>query len=56
VLFVLGKRDVMTPAKTAAELQKRMPGSKSVLVPLSGHSMMAEAPDETLDALISFFS
>jgi pimeloyl-ACP methyl ester carboxylesterase len=56
VLFVLGKRDVMTPAKTAAELQKRIPGSKSVLVPLSGHSMMAEAPDETLDALISFFS
>jgi pimeloyl-ACP methyl ester carboxylesterase len=56
VLFVLGKRDVMTPAKTAAELQKRIAGSKSVLVPLSGHSMMAEAPDETLDALISFFS
>jgi pimeloyl-ACP methyl ester carboxylesterase len=55
-LFVLGKRDVMTPAKTAAELQKRMPDSRSVLVPLSGHSLMAEAPDATLDALITFFS
>lgn len=55
-LFILGKRDVMTPAKTAAELQKRIPDSKTVLVPLSGHSMMAEAPDETLDALIGFFS
>jgi pimeloyl-ACP methyl ester carboxylesterase len=55
-LFILGKRDVMTPAKTAAELQKRIPDAKTVLVPLSGHSMMAEAPDETLDALIAFFA
>ena len=44
-LFVLGKRDMMTPAKTAAELQKRIPQSRSVLVDVSGHSLMAEAPD-----------
>ena len=54
-LFVLGKRDVMTPPKAAAELQKKIPDAKSVLVPLSGHSLMAEAPDATLDALIGFF-
>jgi pimeloyl-ACP methyl ester carboxylesterase len=54
-LFVLGRRDVMTPPKAAAELQKKIPDAKSVLVPLSGHSLMAEAPDATLDALISFF-
>jgi len=55
-LFVLGKRDVMTPPKAAVDLQKKIAGSKSVLVPLSGHSLMAEAPDATLDALIGFFS
>jgi pimeloyl-ACP methyl ester carboxylesterase len=55
-LFVLGRRDVMTPPKAAAELQKKIAGSKSVLVSLSGHSLMAEAPDATLDALIGFFS
>jgi pimeloyl-ACP methyl ester carboxylesterase len=55
-LFVLGRRDVMTPPKAAAELQKKLPGAKSVLVTLSGHSLMAEAPDATLDALIQFFS
>ena len=54
-LFVLGRRDVMTPPKAAAELQKKIPDAKSVLVPLSGHSLMAEAPDATLDALIGFF-
>jgi pimeloyl-ACP methyl ester carboxylesterase len=54
-LFVLGRRDVMTPPKAAAELQKKIVDSKSVLVNLSGHSLMAEAPDATLDALIGFF-
>jgi pimeloyl-ACP methyl ester carboxylesterase len=54
-LFVLGRRDVMTPPKAAAELQKKITDSKSVLVSLSGHSLMAEAPDATLDALIAFF-
>jgi pimeloyl-ACP methyl ester carboxylesterase len=56
VLFVLGRRDVMTPPKAAADLQKKLPGAKSVLVTLSGHSLMAEAPDATLDALVGFFS
>jgi pimeloyl-ACP methyl ester carboxylesterase len=55
-LFILGKRDVMTPVKAAGELQKRIAGSRTVLVPLSGHSLMAEAPDATLDALAEFFS
>jgi pimeloyl-ACP methyl ester carboxylesterase len=56
VLFVLGKRDVMTPPKMAADLQKSLPGSKTVSIAPSGHSLMAEAPDATLDALIGFFS
>jgi pimeloyl-ACP methyl ester carboxylesterase len=56
VLFVLGKRDVMTPPKMAADLQKALAGSKTVSIAPSGHSLMAEAPDATLDALVAFFS
>jgi pimeloyl-ACP methyl ester carboxylesterase len=53
-LFILGRRDVMTPPKLAAELQKRL-SSESMVIEPSGHSLMAEAPDATLDALIRFF-
>jgi len=53
-LFILGKRDVMTPPRAAADLQARLKG-KSVMVEVSGHSLMAEAPDQTLDALVGFF-
>ncbi|HVL34591.1 MAG TPA: alpha/beta hydrolase [Burkholderiales bacterium] len=55
VLLVLGRRDMMTPPRGAAALQK-MPSATTVLVELSGHSLMAEAPDATLDALIGFFA
>ena len=55
-LFILGKRDVMTPPRAAAELQKKLSASTSVVIDFSGHSLMAEAPDATLDALIAFFS
>jgi pimeloyl-ACP methyl ester carboxylesterase len=54
-LFVLGRRDVMTPPKAAAELAKAIAGSRTVQIGPSGHSLMAEAPDATLDALIAFF-
>jgi pimeloyl-ACP methyl ester carboxylesterase len=54
VLMVVGSRDVMTPPKASTDLQKRING-KAVLVEASGHTLMAEAPDATLDALISFF-
>ena len=53
-LFILGKRDVMTPVRAAKQLQDAIPGSKTVVVDFSGHSLMAEAPDATLDALIEF--
>jgi len=54
VLFVLGKRDVMTPVRAAKGLQEKIPGAKTVVIDFSGHSLMAEAPDATLDALIGF--
>jgi len=52
-LFILGERDQMTPSKAASALVKAVPGARAVALP-SGHSIMAEAPDATLDALIDF--
>ncbi len=55
VLLILGKRDVMTPPRSASLLLEKIPSSKSEIIDFSGHSLMAEAPDATLDALIAFF-
>ena len=55
-LFILGKRDVMTPPKNAFSLSQALKQSKTVTIDYSGHSLMAEAPDATLDALIEFFT
>ena len=54
VLLVLGKRDVMTPPRAAAFLAERLTGVRTELLELSGHSLMAEAPDATLEALARF--
>jgi pimeloyl-ACP methyl ester carboxylesterase len=54
-LLVLGKRDVMTPPKGAASLSQMLKQSKTKTIESSGHSLMAEAPDATLDALVEFF-
>jgi pimeloyl-ACP methyl ester carboxylesterase len=55
VLFILGERDVMTPPRRAKEIQEKIRDAKTVRIGFSGHSLMAEAPDATLDALIDFF-
>ena len=55
-LFVLGARDMMTPPKAAQALAQAIPDSKTATIAFSGHSLMAEAPDATLDALIGFFA
>jgi len=55
VLLILGRRDVMTPPRAAQALQEKLKHSSTKYVDLSGHSLMAEAPDATLDALIEFF-
>jgi pimeloyl-ACP methyl ester carboxylesterase len=54
-LFILGRRDMMAPPRSAEPLVKAIAGAQSVTVAGSGHSLMAEAPDATLDALIGFF-
>ena len=53
-LLVLGKRDVMTPARSGRELAKAIKGARVVEVAGSGHALMAEKPDDVLDALIEF--
>jgi len=56
VQFILGSRDMMTPPRGAEELMKKIENLKSTRIAISGHSLMAEAPDATLDALISFLA
>jgi pimeloyl-ACP methyl ester carboxylesterase len=55
VLMVLGDKDVMTPPRNALPLSQRFSSCEIRHVPASGHTMMAEAPDATLDALAGFF-
>jgi pimeloyl-ACP methyl ester carboxylesterase len=53
-LFVLGERDVMTPARGAQEIAAEIPGAKTVTLRGCGHNLMAERPDEVLDLLRDF--
>ena len=55
-LFLLGRRDVMTPPRAAKQLQEKISAARTVEIGPSGHALMAEAPDATLDALIDFLS
>jgi pimeloyl-ACP methyl ester carboxylesterase len=55
-LLVLGRRDVMTPARSGRELAKAINGARVIEVAGSGHALMAEKPDEVLDALIDFLT
>ncbi len=50
-LLILGKRDLMTPMKAASELGGKIPGARTVVLEGAGHALMAERPDEVLDAL-----
>jgi pimeloyl-ACP methyl ester carboxylesterase len=53
-LFILGRRDQMTPPKAGQAFAQLLPGAQVVQLAPSGHSLMAESPDATLDALIAF--
>jgi len=56
VLFVLGRRDQMTPARAGAAFAKSVPNARLLQLEASGHSLMTEAPDAVLDALIEFLA
>ena len=53
-LLVLGKRDIMTPPRATKELTAALKDKRVVEIAGSGHALMAEKPDEVLDALIGF--
>ena len=49
--FILGERDMMTPAKAGKALASALPNSRTVVLRGAGHMMMVERPDELLAAL-----
>jgi pimeloyl-ACP methyl ester carboxylesterase len=53
-LFLLGKRDMMTPPKAAAGLGAIISHACTVQLEDCGHALMSEQPDAVLDALYSF--
>jgi pimeloyl-ACP methyl ester carboxylesterase len=54
VLFILGSLDVMTAPKAAKPLVDACAAATVVLIDGGGHSLMAERPDEVLEALKAF--
>ena len=55
-LFIVGAKDGMTPARSGKALAALVVGSRVVELPKTGHAVMAEAPDATLDALVEFLT
>jgi pimeloyl-ACP methyl ester carboxylesterase len=53
-LLILGKRDVMTPARGGRELAKSFKNASVVELDGAGHNLMSERPDEVLDNLRAF--
>lgn len=53
-LLILGERDMMTPVKGGLALAATMPRSRHVVLAGCGHMMLAERPNETLDAMRDF--
>ena len=52
-ILVLGERDQMTPAKAGRALGAVIAGARTVILPQAGHMLLAERPDEVLEALTS---
>lgn len=48
---IVGERDMMTPAKAGKALAAAVPNARTVVLSGAGHMMMAERPDELLEAL-----
>jgi pimeloyl-ACP methyl ester carboxylesterase len=54
-LVMLGRRDAMTPPRSGRDLATAIPHARLLQLEDCGHSLMAEKPDEILDALLDFF-
>jgi pimeloyl-ACP methyl ester carboxylesterase len=55
-LFVLGRRDLMTPLRNTDDLRESLAGAETEVLEGAGHALMSEQPDAVLDALIRFLS
>lgn len=53
-LLIAGSRDLMTPPRAAQTLREALPDVRSVTLEGAGHALMAEQPDNVLDALRAF--
>ncbi len=53
-LLILGDRDMMTPIAGGLALAGMIEGARTVTFPGCGHMMLAERPNETLDAMREF--
>jgi pimeloyl-ACP methyl ester carboxylesterase len=53
-MLIVGKRDVMTPPRAAKEIAAALADKRIVEIAGTGHALMAEKPDEVLDALRDF--
>lgn len=53
-LMIVGRRDVMTPPRAAKAIAAALPDVRTTEIAGSGHALMAEKPDEVLDALRAF--
>lgn len=49
--LILGEEDMMTPARGAIKLQQAL-GAEKLLLAACGHMMLAERPEETLQAML----
>lgn len=54
VQIINGTKDRMTPAKATRQFASQLPGARLTFIEGGGHALMAEKPDEVLDALRSF--
>jgi len=52
-VLILGERDAMTPAKAGKALATAIPTAKVTVIKNAGHMLMAEYPNDVLDALIA---
>lgn len=53
-LFLIARRDAMTPARSARAFAATVKDARIVTIEGSGHNMMGEQPDAVLDALVAF--
>ena len=50
--MIAGEADRMTPMRAGLDVAKSLPEARVVTLAGSGHAMLAERPNEVLDALI----